>query len=267
MRRLRGPLGFLAGPLAWALSFGLLFLAYRASVATSWPSPAVGFVAAFSVVCAVVVASSLAAAQRGVGKRRDFVWTLAGAAVAWAAWLEVVPTPLAALFGGAGLLVASAAAGSGLGRTVDDPRYLWPLVLVASSVDMYSVLSAQGPTAQLVAGEGVVPAFYLFLAPPIPSVGLDGVLGAGDLVFSGFLAGMAARHALSMRRVGLGLLAGFALCMVALVVVQVPLPALPFLGAVTAASLGASVRPRPRELLLAAGFSAAVVLLGHIALG
>lgn len=244
----------------------MLFLAYRASVALSWPPPALGFVTAFSAVCVVVVGSSLAAARRLVGRRRDLVWTLAGAVIAWAGWLEPVPTPLAALLGGAGLLLAAGAAGSGLGRTVEDPRYLWPLVLVASSVDMYSVLSAQGPTAQLVAGEGVVPAFYLFLAPPIPGVGLDGVLGVGDLVFSGFLAGMAARHALSPRRVGLGLLGGFALCMVALVVVQVPLPALPFLGTATAASLGAAVRPRARELLLAAGFSGAVVLIGHLAL-
>jgi len=89
---------------------------------------------------------------------------------------------------------------------------------------------------------------YLLLTVPIPGWGLAGVLGLGDIVFTGFLMGLARQCGLSLRRAATGVGLGFLACLVFLQVAAVQTPALLFIGPGFALALGSAVKPRWREL-------------------
>ena len=165
------------------------------------------------------------------------------------------------------LLTAGAVVGATLGREVIDPRHVWPLVVVGAAADLWSVMAPAGLTHAVLEGEGPVALSTVTLHVPVPNVdglGIAPVLGLGDVVFTAFLLGAAARLALPERRSGVGLAIGFGLCFVGLVVLEVPLPALPFVALSFAAAHGRTLAPRPRELGLAVALAAAVFAAGAL---
>lgn len=241
------------GLAAWGAVCGLLHLLLRA-----WPTDELaavgGFALAFAALAAVVIVAALDAGQQSVGRFVGGAWAALGVAVlVLARWLDPGPAPLAIL-NGAALVTLGSWAGAAIGRRVEHARYLWPLVVVALGADLWSVTSPEGVTHQVVV-EGARPAVfdYLVMSVPVPGVGVEPVLGVGDVLFSALLAGAVTRHGLSRGRLALGLAVGFLLTLLLLLAVQLPVPALPMLGICGAAALGRAVKPAPRELALAAG--------------
>ena len=211
-----------------------------------------GFSLAFGVLVAVVIVACAGAAPVPLAGRR-LAWAVLGAAVVTAlgAFLPApdwVVGPLA----GAGLICLGAWGGAAIGRAVEHARYLWPLVLVATGADLWSVTAPQGISHQMVDGQAPALLPLLVLAVPVPGVGVAAVLGVGDIAFTGLLLGMAHRHGLPRRRVVWGLAVGFGLCLLLLLTLALPLPALPFIGPAVGVALGRSTRPRGSELWLAA---------------
>jgi hypothetical protein len=160
---------------------------------------------------------------------------------------DVAAAP-AALVCSLSLWIVGSWLGAALGRGMRDPAHLWPLVVVAVGADTWSVLAADGLTAALVEGRAPIALNWLAVHLPVPGIGPSPLLGLGDLVFVGFLAGACTQVDLSRRRTAVGLGLGLGLCLVALVVTAQPLPALPFIGPLVAAAHGRRVRPRAREL-------------------
>lgn len=245
------------GLLTWAALFGA-----AAALAAVWPETPVagvlGFVVIFAGLAAVLIDGAFAAAQRRT-------WPVTGALAAAGVGLVVLAPSLGeavgALVGGVGLVLAAFALGTRLGFEVQQPSYLWPLVVVALGADVWSVTTPEGVTRQVVeAGpDGVFG--YIVLSLPVPGVGLSPVLGVGDVVFTALLAGAVTGLGLPRRRAALGLAIGFGACLLALLVIQLPLPALPFIAVAAAAALGRAVRPAPRELAAAVVFVAGFFVL------
>lgn len=245
----------LAAPLAWTATFGLLWL-----LALPWPqSPGatvLGFAVAFSALCATVIYAADAAARLAPARRQVLAAVVLGGGLAYAATRVPVPAAAAALVGGGAVLTACAWLGAALGRGMQSPAHVWPLVVVALGADVWSVTAAEGFTQQVVVQDQGPPGLLqmIVLAVPVPGVGVEPVLGVGDVAFTGLLLGAVRALELPVRRALIGLGAGYALCLGALIVLALPIPALPFIGVAAAAALGSAIRPRPRELALAAGF-------------
>jgi hypothetical protein len=129
------------------------------------------------------------------------------------------------------------------------------------------VLAPEGVTRQVVEGNAPVALNMLVLAVPIPGVGVQPLLGVGDVTFTAFLVGAVRALGLPVARLCLGFAVGFGLCLLGLLALGLPLPALPFLGVAGAAGLGALVRPQWRELALALGVVGGVLAIGMIVRG
>ncbi len=238
----------------WTGLFGLLWLVNLSDAVGSLPGRLTFSVTFLLLVCSVLLAATLA------GKASPSIRS--GAAVAlWAALgayaamslIESRP-PLAFAVGGV-LLVGSTWLMASLGREVISPTYLWPLVLVVVCFDFWSVFSPDGVTNQLVtAPKGPAMFNFLVFTVPIPGMGLQPVLGIGDALFLGFLAGAVHHLNLPPQRFLSGVVAGFVLCLVALLIWEKPLPALIFVAPATAIALGRSISTSPKEMLTAVAF-------------
>lgn len=255
-------IGYAGG--AWTLVFAL-----TAGLAASGPPPLVGFLVAYAGVAAATLVAGTQAARSTAGRRALLPWGLAaGVTVAIAGQLP--PDAWGALLHGGALVTAACAVGGHLGREVVDPRHVWPLVLVAASADLWSVAAPEGLTRSLLEGEGPVALSAVVLHLPVfdgEGVAPAPILGMGDLLFTAFLLGASARLELPRRRALAGLLAGFGLCLLGLLVLQVPLPALPFIALSFAAAHGAAIRPRPHELAMALVFALVLSLAGGLFAG
>jgi len=215
-------------------------------------SPVLSFCITFVVVCAVLVGVH---GRAGALPRRSLgLFVALGAAVAAPFTLNALDASpsLAAFMRGGLALTASAWLGAALGRGMQSAAHLWPLVIVALSADLWSVTSPSGVTAQLLTESTTETLSLMALNAPAAGLGLVPVLGLGDVVFVGFLSGACAAVGLPLRRAGFGIAAGLAACLVALVALQVPVPALVFIGPLCAVALGRAVLPRPADLALAA---------------
>jgi hypothetical protein len=253
-----GSWGAWTGVAAWAGTFGLLLIVTRADLLGAVP----GFVLAFAATAGVVLAAAAGRALAPPRPRVAAAAVVAGAGTAALTLYGGLPDAPAALVAGLGLLLAGTWLGVALGVRVARPSYVWPLVIVAMGADTWSVLSPEGVTHQVVEGGGTAALQVLTLNVPVPGVGVTGVLGVGDIAFAAFLVGAVRALGLPVGRLCAGLAAGFAACLVALLVEQVPLPALPFLGLGGAIALGGAVRPVAREVLLALGVVAVLFVLG-----
>jgi hypothetical protein len=246
---------------AWALVF-----AFAAAVAGLGPPPIVGFLVAYAGVAGATLVAGALAGRSSAGRRG--LLPFAGAGIATVALAGYLPADAwGALLHGGALLVAACGVGGLLGREVVDPRHLWPLVIVGASADLWSVTAPEGLTRSLLEGEGPVALAAVVLHLPVfdgESVAPAPILGVGDLLFTAFLLGAAARLGLSPRRSLGGLLVGFGLCLAGLLVLQVPLPALPFIALCFAAAHGAAVRPRRAELAMAVGFALVLAAAGGL---
>ncbi|MCB9536277.1 MAG: hypothetical protein H6704_08425 [Myxococcales bacterium] len=242
------------GPVAFGLTYAILF-----ALAAPWPggewASVVGFVLAFGALAAVVVFAGDGAARARLARDSAIVALVGGAAAVALGVVGGLPPAVGGLVAGLGLLVGGTWLGAALGRGVQDAAHLWPLVLVAMGADAWSVFAPEGLTRQVVVeGETPLVARLVVLSLPVPGVGVEPVLGVGDVVFTALLLGAARGLDLPMRRAIGGLLVGYALCLVALVVLALPLPALPFLGLGFAVALGRHAATRARDVALALGF-------------
>ncbi len=237
-------------PLAWSLLFLSLLL-----LSLIWPQGAgvSGFVLSFLGLSVLSLSGALTASwatpKRGVIISSLFLALplsllpgLLGVSEIWGAFLA-----------GLGLITAMTWLGVGIGRGVQEASHLWPLVIVALSADIWSVTDPSGVTQQLILDEQAPSLFsaLLLLQLPVPGLELSPILGLGDLIFTGLLYGAIATLQLSWRRLSLGLLLGYLLCLLTLLALQIPLPALPFLGLAGVLALGRSAPVRFKELGLA----------------
>lgn len=127
------------------------------------------------------------------------------------------------------LLVGARAIGRAVGERIASPGHVLPAAIIAAAADVASVLSPEGPTAQIVASERAVS--LLVLAVPVPGTAeIAPLLGVGDVVFVALLFGVVARHQLSATRTAvasaLGILAAFGVSLATASAV----PALPTIG-------------------------------------
>ena len=237
----------------WCLSFGALALLDLMIPYTRMGSM-IGFSIAF-LTLGMVICTSIAWISTRAYSRRAVLSLLVAAAAVIAAGLFAPLTMGAILVGGA-WLVAGGVLGVSIGRGVHFASYLWPLVIVALGADIWSVTSPEGVTQTLIV-ESEAPAAtiqLLMLSLVVPGTGLSPVLGIGDILFTGLLVGAARSLSLPIRRLLMGLMVGFGVCLIALLIIQLPLPALPFLGVFGVAALGSAARPKTSELLVAIGF-------------
>jgi hypothetical protein len=199
----------LALPLAPRVAFGLAFLAVTAEiVVVAARTPRLG---------GLGLAVGLAAAALGV-------LSLAGRP----------PTPFNAAALTAGLLAGGSLLGTFLGARVERPGHLLAVAAISGVADLWSVFDAGGPTAKLVEKALAAPEQIALFALPWPLLGsgqIAPIIGVGDVVFAGLYLGCFARHGLSTRRAALGLTCGFVAGLVALLVLERPIPLLPLLGA------------------------------------
>lgn len=243
-----------SGLLAWGLGSAVLNL-----VAPLWPqqdaiASRLGFVLAFGMVATAVVVGAIGAARARLSGRITAAALLPGALViAVAHWAELPPAAMGVI-SGAVLLVLGTWIGAGVGRGVTQASYLWPLVLVAVGADVWSVTSPEGVTNQLVnaptAPNAVSAIQFIVLGVTVPGVGPSPLLGVGDVLFTGLLAGAVVTLGLSVSRLVVGLTVGYALTAAALLALEMPLPALPFIGLAGVAAQGASAKPKLSELAM-----------------
>ena len=158
------------------------------------------------------------------------------------------------LFGGLVMLLTSVI-GVAIGHEVQDRAHLWPLIIVAVCFDLWSVTAPDGVSHQFVVSRGIdTISFVLTVFVPLPGMGVQQILGIGDLIFSGLLVGAAHGLGLPATRGFVGQILGYASCLLLLYFTELPIPALVFVGPIWGLSYVGWIRPRCLELCYAFGF-------------
>ncbi len=141
----------------------------------------------------------------------------------------------AVLFGGRTI-------GRAIGERIASPGHVFPAAIIAAAADVASVLSPEGPTAQLVASERAVSLFVLATAVP-GTAEIAPLLGVGDVIFVALLVGVGARHEVAPLRTVLASGFGIALAFAISAITASAVPALPTIGL-----LAVLFEPRFRKL-------------------
>lgn len=116
-----------------------------------------------------------------------------------------------------------------IGARIQAAGHLLFVAIVSSAMDAFSVYAPAGPTAALIA----TPHAIQLLALPWPMLGTPDIvpiLGVGDVVFAALYRSAARAHGINPARTLAALACGFALTLGALLILQQPIPALPFVG-------------------------------------
>ncbi|MDD9970599.1 MAG: hypothetical protein OXR73_30460, partial [Myxococcales bacterium] len=127
------------------------------------------------------------------------------------------------------LLLLGVAVGTFVGARVERPGHLLFVALVSSLADIVSVYHPQGVSHAIIESETALS----LLALSFPMLGTDAIeplLGVGDLVFVALYLTASRVHQLSLRRTLAALSLGLAVTAASVVVLEMALPALPFLG-------------------------------------
>ena len=248
----------------WSTIFAVLFACERISIARFFPGRVLFSFSYWLVVASVLTSASHCARMAPTLRSGLVAGTLCAIFIATLVQ-GLVPGPLLAWIAGASLLVGGLWLAVALGREVISPTYIWPLVIVAVCMDAWSVFSPVGITNQLLSASTDAGFNPMILVVPIPGIGLEPILGMGDVIFVGFLGGAVERLKLSQTRFIWGAAAGFGLCLIALLIWAVPLPALTFVGPATAAALGLQARSTRRELCMALVFVLCFLALVRLA--
>jgi hypothetical protein len=205
--------------------------------------PLVSYVLSFSALCGFVLASSALCPAR---TPRALLAVLIPLTCIGALWWFGGSGPFHAALVLVALLAFGGLVGCVVGSAIEHPGHLLFVVLVSSAADALSVLHPSGPSAAIVASEQALS----LLALPFPLLGTDAtppLLGVGDVVFAGLYTAVARAHRLDARRTQLALGAGFALTMLVVVLAELAIPALPFLGAAMLIAHPEARRPPARE--------------------
>jgi len=192
--------------------------------------PLAGYLVAFAAVtCSAVAAGATAPSARPFG----LVIALAGmgAGLGVTALLgarEGEPVPAALVT--ASLLVGGATLGAAVGGRVEHPGHLLVVAEVSLLVDAFSVFHTFGPAAAAASRPEVI----ALVALPWPVLGTSHVvpvLGVGDVIFAGLYMAASRRHGLGRLRTALALEIGLLVTGVAVLLTEMPIPALPAMGA------------------------------------
>ena len=246
---MRGPPRFIQSIAPWALClFGtaVAFLAAHALGAAVPVSPLAAYVAGFVCVVTAVVAAGMFAPQKPRVVLPIAVAALVG--IACAAWLSARPPGWPrALTVTLALLAAGSAFGALVGARIQQAGHLLFVALASALADLFSVVAPEGPSAAIAKSE-VALSIAALAWPMIGSSGIEPFLGVGDVVFTALYLASTRRHGLSVQRSAVALACGYGLTMLVVVVFEVVVPALPFLGAAMLVAQPAMRRPKPADM-------------------
>jgi hypothetical protein len=242
--------------MAWAVV--ALVAAHRLA-----PRAAISPVLAYAIAFAAVALAALGSAWRCPAVNpRALPWALVPAL----ALLYLSAHPLAELDMAVAVTIALLSCctlvGAVVGGAIEHPGQLVFVAIVSAAADMFSVFHESGPSAAIVQSEAALSV----LALPWPMLGtpfIEPILGAGDVVFTSLYVACSRRHALSPGRTAAALTLGFAVTMVAVVALQVAVPALPFLGLAVVAAHPQARRPPERDRIR--GYVVASVVVAVVA--
>ena len=191
--------------------------------------------AAFVVGFGCVVGSALGvAAATPRPTPRSMLWLLPAFAVPVGLRIyEVAYGPvsasLSAVLVAGSLLAFGSLVGGMVGSRIEHPGHLLFVAVVSSLADTFSVAAPDGPSAAIASSEVALS----LLAVSFPMLGTDQIaplLGVGDLVFTSLYVSAARAHGLPMQRTWLALGAAFVVTMLVVIELELPIPALPFMG-------------------------------------
>jgi hypothetical protein len=239
-----------------AIAWAELLIASAHRVAPALP---VGPVAAYTIGFAAVVLTVLGSAWRcpPLGPRALGLLLLPAAGL-YLVQVQPLAELGAAMIVTAGLLIAGTLVGAVVGGAIEQPGHLVFVAIVSAAADVFSVFHPSGPSAAVVQSDAALSV----LALPWPFLGTSAIepfLGVGDIVFTALYVACARKHGLGVGRTLLALTLGYAVTMVAVVALEVAVPALPFLGLAVVAAHAPARRP-PREDRLRGYATAAVVV-------
>ena len=176
----------------------------------------------------------------------------------------VSPAPLTTALVSALLVLAGASAGAWVGSRIQHAGHLGVVAIVSSLADAASVLQPSGPTAQILESAPTLSLLTLG-APMLGTADVPPILGVGDVVMSALYVGAARKHHLPERCTWIALAAGLAAAMLGVLVLELPLPALPFLGvAILVAHPEARLPPRKERVQAAIGVAILIAIVVYV---
>jgi len=203
--------------------------------------PVLGFIVASSMAGACLLA---VAALAPPARARYAAWAL----------LPAVLLVLIALTGSAAsgigavvvvtvaLLSGGTLVGTVVGQRIARPGHLLVVAWVSSLADIYSVVSSTGVSAQVVESDTLLS--VLALSWPYPGTGdIVPLWGLGDVIMSAVYFSACRRHGLSRGRTAVALALALGVVLAVLLVIEQPLPVLPFMGLAVVVA-----HPRARRL-------------------
>ena len=219
--------------------------------------PRAAFLSGFAAVALSAVLTALASPQ--IQPRALIGVAIPAALLCALAFRPTTPDLTGALVVTAALLAGATLVGGAVGWAMEHPGQLVFVAVVSSAADAASVFHPSGPSAVMVQSQAALS----LVALPWPMLGTEAIeplLGAGDVVFTALYLASARRHGLPVRRTVGALLAGYVLTAGVVLVLEIPLPALPFLGLAVVLAHPEARRPRAGDMRRGALLSAAVVV-------
>jgi hypothetical protein len=219
--------------MSWIRWFGAVAAAVALLYAAGWTGPRLPFypMAAFALGFSAVAGESLLVSLL---VPRALPRMLPWLAVPVAALLLVHLTGGASLAAAAAvtasLLVGGTLLGSVVGSAIEHPGHLGFVAVASAVADLFSMYSPAGVTAAVVES----PAVLSLVSLPWPMLGtgqVESFLGVGEVIFCSLYLAASRVHALGVKRTAVALAGAFVLTLLALVLFERAIPALPFLGA------------------------------------
>ena len=241
--------------IAWA---EVLFVGAHRLAPSLQVSPLVAYVVGFSAV----VLMAIVCAWRCPPMRRPALALLAVPALGLYLVQHARSDLDAALIVTACLLFGGTLVGSAVGSAIEHAGHLVFVAIVSAAADVFSVFHPSGPSSAVVQSEVALS----LLALPWPFLGgstIEPFLGVGDVVFTALYIACARKHGLSLGRTALALTLGYAVTMVAVVALEVAVPALPFLGLAMVAAHAQARQPPHKDR--APGYATAGLVVALVA--
>lgn len=212
--------------LAIPLGAGVALLGLQAVGASVPAPPLLAFAFSFSAICGFALGCARSCPLLKPRALLGLIGPLACLAVVASIGTG---TPVQAAIVLPALLIAGTLVGNVVGSAIEQAWHLSFVALVSSLADAASVLHPSGPSAAIVESDRALS----LLALPFAFLGTSDtppLLGVGDVVFSALYVAAARRHGLPARRTLVALSIAFATTMIVVVALELPVPALPFLG-------------------------------------
>lgn len=220
------------------------------------PSPLLAYGLGFAAVAASTIGTAFASP---LVPKRALGWLVVPALSIWLVARSGASELEVALVVTASLLLGGTLLGSVVGSAIEHAGHLLFVAIVSAAADTVSVFHPSGPSAAISQSKEALS----LLALPWPMLGtphLEAFLGAGDVVFTALYVTSCRKLGLSTARTALALTLAYAVTMVAVIVLEVPVPALPMLGlAVIVAHPQARHPPREDR---ARGFALSALAVG-----